>query len=268
MRGPSQPDAPFVTEKPFFSKATLDVDKYLHLGIPSWMPIIGRKPTTKFKEPIAFIIKENNEVDILENVASGPLNIRNNNGKARTLVLDPSKKLAFKYGGKYLQGWIASENDGSVYPLDAEHDSETLYNLIRKIESENKELDSNDMFSGKIWGYLLLLGGVLAIIYVANVLGVFNPLWAAISPHVTATPIPPEAAPAPTQYNKRLFTSSGVTEIVYDGVVDDAALFCANTTTGEVLASPVTLIIPPAIALESLPQVKSLAATSVEVTFI
>lgn len=117
-----------------------------------------------FDQPILFLIKENHDVEILENVESGLFITKDKNGKDKGAInLTDAKILSLKYGASNIKCWIANEKDFSTYPTAPLMDSIAMLNLLKRILTENKLLEE----TGDFWEFIKGLWPLFLIIALA-----------------------------------------------------------------------------------------------------
>lgn len=137
----------------------------------------------KPKEPLLFLIKGDNTIQIYEGVKEGPLEIDRGNEKAE-ITLPNSKLLTANWGSDTLRLWIADEKEAIALPTRVLHDSLELKRKIDAIIANYKSYHTKGLELG---GTVMLIGAILiigALIYFGIIPLIF-PQHAAITQAVT-----------------------------------------------------------------------------------
>lgn len=99
------------------------------------------KKYEKPKEPVVFLIRNNNDIEIMENIPSGIHEIKRTDGKEAMINFSKSKMLTANWGGEPLRLWIAYEMEYSPLPIRIIHDSNTIKTMIEAIIANRGNLD-------------------------------------------------------------------------------------------------------------------------------
>lgn len=116
-----------------------------------------QKLNSQMRTPVLFLIRQNKEVDIIEGVVSGVLDITDSKGLQRKILLSADKLCSVRWGGAFLSCWFANEEDASVYPQEIEHDSREVHRLVASLLQSIKDYESQAL-SG--WADLLFKGAI------------------------------------------------------------------------------------------------------------
>jgi hypothetical protein len=118
-------------------------------------------PNTELKEPIAFIIKDNFDVEIRENVPEGYIIVTRKIGRSEedVRIANPkSKLLSFPFSNKTLRGWIIDEKEAVCLPTDIHHDSLELKRIIEALILNYKNLDEGVKAKWWYWAVIAIVG--------------------------------------------------------------------------------------------------------------
>jgi len=141
-------------------------------------PIIGKTKKWLFstqeeindtmKPPFLLLIRENRTGVILQDVQSGPLEIKDKHGHVRShLLLQPNKLIGVKWGIGYVNMWVAYEKEAVPYPVEVEHDAEGLYGLLMNVLMLAKNYQANKNSGNLNWMWTVGIILVLLFLIVA-----------------------------------------------------------------------------------------------------
>ena len=143
-------------------------------------------PETELKEPIAFIIKDNFDVEIRENVPEGYIIVTRKIGRSEedVRIANPkSKLLSFPFSNKTIRGWIIDEKEAVCLPTNIHHDSMELKRIIEALILNYKNLDEGVKAKWWYWAVIAVVG-----IFFLSV--IFNvPIANMIFPKESVTPV-------------------------------------------------------------------------------
>lgn len=133
------------------------------------------KEETKLKEPILLLIRGNYDVEILENINEGQIEITKKNGKKVNILIPKSKILSFKWGDDKLKGWIVDEHEAVALPTNTMHDSEELARIFKGLSINYKDYETSNKQQGWATMILYLFIGIAIILVVSSLFGIDLP---------------------------------------------------------------------------------------------
>lgn len=86
------------------------------------------------KEPFLLLIRENGKIEVMKRIREGEREIKTKDGTKKLIIIDASKKHHIQFGGKQLPCYIHYENEAEGYPIEPQHHSKTLYQMISAIK--------------------------------------------------------------------------------------------------------------------------------------
>lgn len=132
-------------------------------------------PEDNVGEPIAFIIKNNFVMEILENVPEGEIKVTRKIGDKEhevTLYNPKSKLLTFPFANGQKRGWILDEGESIALPSRKLMDSLQLKRIVGAIVLNWKSIDEGQ--ASNKWWFWLIIGGT-GVLIISAMMGISIP---------------------------------------------------------------------------------------------
>ena len=120
-------------------------------------------PEDNLREPIALIIKDNFDVEILENVPEGKITIKRivGNREEEVEIANPkSKLLSFPFANGQKRGWIIDEKEAVALPTKTKQDSLELKRLFNALVLNYKSIEEGASKNWWFWIIIAILGAL------------------------------------------------------------------------------------------------------------
>jgi hypothetical protein len=127
---------------------------------------------TDFKEPVAFLMRRNHNIEFYENASSGYFYFKHTDGDKRNILLTPNRMHSFPYAGRKVRCYILHEDFPLPLPEDPIVSSELITISQQKtMQDFNKyKLKEAQLKQGNIKAWFIGIAVVIGAIALAAVL--------------------------------------------------------------------------------------------------